>query len=788
VLTKLCGVVFTIEKVIRKYITVTGIVQGVGFRPFVYKIACDNNLNGWVSNSSRGVYIDVEGRDGDILSFIQKLKSSPPKLSKIDEVVIEHRGIINYKGFEIRHSEKEENAMTYISPDIGVCEDCLTDIRDSKNKRYRYAFTNCTNCGPRFSIIKKLPYDRLVTTMNEFKMCDECHEEYRNPLNRRFHAQPNACKECGPKLKLINNKGEKVYCKDEIKETIKLIREGKIIAIKGIGGFHLACDGKNEEAIQSLRGKKHRPRKPLALMMKDIETVRKYCYLSEKEEGILKSSKGPIVLLNKRREKLPINISPNNKCLGVMLPYTPLHYLLFEDDIEVLVMTSANAAGLPMVYKNCEALDNLSSVVDYFLLHNREIHIPVDDSIVKVILNEERVIRSSRGYAPIYIKQKGIKDILACGSHLKNTFALSKNENIILSPYIGDMENIETYNNFEKNVNHIGDMYNIKPKIIAYDMHPNYWCTEYVEKQNTINIEVQHHHAHIVSCMIENNIKEKVIGIAYDGVGYGIDGAIWGGEFLICNHKNFERIAHLNYVQMPGGDAATKEPWKMAVSYIYQAYKTSTCDILKDDVSNLINQDNCEDINVMYENMRKVLKGKNIKSAIAMIKNNINSPKCSSMGRLFDAVSGMLGFLGGVTFEGEAAILLENIADENEKGSYDYEITYQDKDYIINTSKIIQEIIHDINNGVGFDIISKRFHNTVIDFTVKMCSILRETLNINKVVLSGGVFQNEIILKGIYEKLNYEGFEVYTHKSIPCNDSGICLGQIVIANSKFKEE
>lgn len=777
-----------IEEVVRKYVTVTGIVQGVGFRPFVYKIACDNNLNGWVSNSSRGVYIDVEGRERDILSFIQKLKTSPPKLSKIDEVFIENREVENYKDFKICPSEREENAMTYISPDIGVCEDCLRDIRNSENKRYRYAFTNCTNCGPRFSIIKKLPYDRAVTTMNEFQMCDECYGEYVDPLNRRFHAQPNACIECGPKLELINNKGERIYLGDEVKETIKLIKEGKIIAIKGIGGFHLACDGKNQEAIKLLRDRKNRPKKPLALMMKDSETVKKYCHLSEKEESILKDDKRPIVLLSKREENLPINIAPNNKCLGVMLPYTPLHYLLFEYDIEVLVMTSANVVGLPMVYKNSEALDKLSSVVDYFLLHNRDVHIPVDDSVVKVILNEEMVIRSSRGYAPIYIKQKEIRDILACGSQLKNTFALSKNENIIVSPYIGDMENIETYNNFEKNVEHIKGIYNIKPKIIAYDMHPNYWCREYVEKQNTINMEVQHHHAHIVSCMVENNIKEKVIGIAYDGVGYGIDGTIWGGEFIICDYKDFKRITHLNYAQMPGGDAATKEPWKMAVSYIYEAYKNSGSRALISDEDTLITKNYVEDSNITQENIPKVLKDNNIKSIIAMIKNNINSPKCSSMGRLFDAVSAMLGFLGKVTFEGEAAILLENMANENEKGSYDYEIKCQDEGYIINTSEIIREIINDINSEVHHGIISKRFHNTVIDFTVNMCSILRDALNINKVVLSGGVFQNEIILKGIYGKLNHKGFEVYTHKSIPCNDSGICVGQIVIANAKFKEE
>nr|WP_165000366.1 carbamoyltransferase HypF [Anaerophilus nitritogenes] len=748
----------------RKYIIVKGIVQGVGFRPFVYKIATYNNLKGWVKNSSEGVYIDVEGKIGGINNFIDHLKHKSPNLSKIDEVYIQDKEIINYRSFEIRHSDEEEDTITFISPDIGICDDCLNDIKDMKNRRYRYPFTNCTNCGPRFSIIKKLPYDRAVTTMDKFQMCYECHREYMNPLDRRFHAQPNACEKCGPKVELVDKFGYRISCNDPITRTIQFIKKGMIVGVKGLGGFHLTCDAKNQNVIQTLRDRKCRPTKPLAVMMKDVNTVKKYCKLNEKEEKILSSNKRPILLLNKKEENLPYNIAPNMKQLGVILPFTPLHYLLFEEGIEVLIMTSANVSKIPMVYKNEEALKKLNHIVDYLLIHNRDIYIPVDDSVSKVVLNEERVIRSARGYAPICMNMANIKDTLACGSHLKNTFAVSKNQNIFISQYIGDMENVETYNRFKNSVSHFEKIYNITPQIIAYDMHKNYWSLKYVQKKNINKIPVQHHHAHIVSCMMENKIKDKIIGIAYDGVGYGTDGKIWGSEFLICDDKDFERVGHINEVSMPGGDAATKEPWKMAISYIYQTYK-------KD----------------IYENIPFTVKYKNIKSILSIIKNNINSPKCSSMGRFFDAISAITGYIGKVTFEGEAAIRLENIADEEEKSQYNYNIEYIHQKYVINTDHIIKGIIKDMKEGMNASIISKKFHNTVIDFSVKMCSIIAPKYNIYKVALSGGVFQNEIILKGICEKLVLQGFEVYTHKFIPCNDSGICMGQLVIANANCKE-
>ncbi|WP_432409645.1 carbamoyltransferase HypF [Wukongibacter sp. M2B1] len=743
---------------------VKGVVQGVGFRPFIYKLAVKNNLNGSVKNTSKGVYIDVEGKLSSINIFINIIKQKPPTLSKITEMILEDRPIVNYEDFKIIESDREDDTLTLISPDIGICDECLRDINDISNRRYRYPFTNCTNCGPRFSIIKKLPYDRTITTMDEFKMCEECYGEYINPLDRRFHAQPNACPNCGPKIELVDNHGTQVSCIDPIKQVVKYIKEGSIVGIKGLGGFHLACDGNNEKVIQSLRNKKHRPTKPLALMMRDISIVKKYCSLSRREEVVISNNKRPILLLNKKENKLPNNIAPNNKKIGVMLPYTPLHHLIFDQDVEVLVMTSGNISSLPIIYKNDEALDKLKNIADYLLIHNRDIYVPVDDSISKVMLDEERVIRNSRGYAPMSIGFECIRDILAYGSHLKNTFALSRNNNIFISQYIGDMENLETHNRFEKNVSHMKKIHNINHSIIAYDMHPNYWALEYVKSQKIEKIPIQHHHAHIVSCMVENKIKDIIIGLAYDGIGYGSDGEIWGAEFLVCDYRDFIRAGHVNYVEMPGGDAATKEPWRMAVSYMYKVYGID-----------------------IYKNIPHCLKEKDIKRVVSIIKSKINSPKSSSMGRLFDAVSALAGFTGKVTFEGEAAILLESIADINACGKYDYDIDYIKMKHIINTDKIIKGIIEDIDKQINYSIISKKFHNTIIDFSVRMCNIIAKKYNIRKVALSGGVFQNEILLVGIYEKLISQGFEVYTHRLIPCNDSGISLGQLVIANANFKE-
>ncbi|MBD7910826.1 carbamoyltransferase HypF [Clostridium cibarium] len=749
---------------VRKYILVTGLVQGIGFRPYIYKIALKNNLKGFVKNSNVGVIIDIEGEKSSIGNFLYQLKEGGPEALSIDKIVIEDKELINYKVFKIEKSSKESRGITFISPDLGTCKECYKEIMNKENKRYMYPFTNCTKCGPRYSIIKSLPYDRFATTMNFFNMCNECNEEYKNILNRRFHAESNCCAICGPKLQLIDNEGRVVNTLNPIEEVIKFLKEDKIISIKGIGGFHLVCNGKSENTIELLRKRKYRERKPFAVMIKDIETVKKYCYLSKEEEKILSSNKRPIVVLDTIEDKLPLNIAPGNNTLGVMLPYSPIHYLLFQKELEVLVMTSANLNGMPIVYKNEDAISQLSEIVDYHLINNREIYNAIDDSVVRVILGEERVIRRGRGYSPTYLKGDGFKESISLGSYLKNNFCLVTKENIILSQYIGNLDNVETLKRYYMSIRNLSGIYNAKPELIVYDFHPGGFSKGYLKTFKGKKIGVYHHHAHLASVLFENREKDKVIGVAYDGSGFGEDGAIWGGEFLIVDCKKFSRVGHLNSVQMPGGDKAVKEPVRMAISYLYKTYKNKI-----DEVLNLINFNLIE------------------KKYIQIIRKNINCPKTSSMGRLFDAVSYLLGFNRNVTYEGEAAIYLENISIAGVVESYYFDIDLKNQKYIINTDKIIIGVIEDIKKQIKPGIISRKFHNTIIKLTLELCLQISNVNKIKKVALSGGVFQNKILLEGVYNALKQNGFIVYINKQVPCNDGGISLGQIVIANAREME-
>lgn len=757
---------------VRKIIIIRGIVQGVGFRPFIYKIALENSLYGNVYNTSKGVYIDVEGKRNDINIFIKDVRKKAPILSSIDSVYVEDRNFIGYKEFKIVNS-KYEDGLTLISPDIGICDDCINDIKKNiKDRRYRYPFTNCTNCGPRFSIIKKLPYDRKFTTMNEFDMCDDCKEEYENPLDRRFHAEPTCCRKCGPNISLLNKRGEVVKCNDFIDEVKKYILEGKIIAIKGIGGYNIVCNAKNKESILKLRNRKFRRSKPLAVMFKDDNVVSKYCYLNDIELKVLKSNKRPIVILKKKNKLLPDNISFDSPSIGAVLPYSPLHYLLFDDKIETIVFTSGNISGRPMIYKDEDALVKLNNIVDYYLIHNREINMPVDDSVVKVINLKERVIRNGRGYAPLSINKESKDEILALGAELKNTFSISRQGYIFLSPYLGDMDNVHGIYNLNKNINHIKGIYNINPKVICYDMHPNYWSNEYIKNLSLKKIGVYHHHAHIVSCMGENNIKNKVIGVAYDGAGFGDDGTIWGGEFIVCDYKQFKRVCHISNFKLPGGDKATENPWRIGVSLIYKSLGYD--EFLLDRIVDIIPKD-----------------VRDIKLILDVLDKDINSSVCSSIGRLFDGVASILGFTMKRSYEGEAAIYLENLAykflkDNNlYKEYYRYQIIQDDEVLEIDHKRIIIEILEDIYNKKSKEEISLKFHNTVIDFSINAAIKLREIYKLNSIALSGGVFQNEILLNGISSGLEEEGFNVITHKIIPCNDSGISYGQLLIGNEQI---
>lgn len=761
---------------VRYKITIKGIVQGVGFRPFIYRLAKLYQLNGWVLNSSKGVVIEVEGEKTRLDSFIEAIKKEKPPQAKIDETSVQELPFKRQTGFTIKESRNKKNEFLPISPDIATCDECVKELFNPEDRRFRYPFINCTNCGPRFTIIEDIPYDRPKTTMKKFKMCPACQKEYDDPNNRRFHAQPNACSRCGPSLQLVGGRGSGVgsviRCEDLIQETIKLLKKGGIVAIKGLGGFHLACDAENESAVRTLRQRKKRLAKPFAVMMTDIDQVKHYCNIGEKEKELLLSPQRPIVLL----EKLPDStisqeVAPNNNYLGVMLPYTPLHHLLLNESKMVLVMTSGNISEEPIAMENKEALKRLGVIADYFLMHNRDIYSRYDDSVLRVANNEAYVVRRARSFAPcpIYLPFK-TQEILAVGPELKNTFCLTKENYAFISQHIGDMENLETLEHFEATLKLYKKLFRINPRIVAFDLHPEYLSTKFAQSlENVRLIGVQHHHAHIISCLVENNFLGKVIGISYDGTGYGTDGTIWGGEIIIADYESFKRAAHLRYFPMPGGAKAIEKPYRMAFGYLYT--------IFGEDFKNL----GIDFTRSLNEEEVEVLKNQ--------IDKGLNSPLTSSCGRLFDTVSALLGLRKVIDYEGQAAIELEMIIDENTEESYPFEI--QDSQpfasyspLIIDTEPVIRGIIEDMKKGVKREIISAKFHNSVVKFTVEICERLRKQECLNTIALSGGVFQNIYLLTRLTRKLKRKGFEVLTHKIIPPNDGGISLGQAIIAHFK----
>lgn len=777
---------------IRTFIKVHGIVQGVGFRPFIYRIALEENLNGWVNNNSEGVYIDIEGQKSSVDSFIKKLNTCAPPLSNIENILIEKKTLKNYKKFSIKPSEKSNNNITLISPDIAVCEDCLKDIRNINNHRYKYPFTNCTNCGPRFSIIKSLPYDRDKTTMNSFEMCENCSDEYSNPLNRRFHAQPNACAECGPHVWVEDCHGKVISTDAPIKFAQEMLLKGKILAIKGLTGFHLACNALDKKAVSSLRLRKNRPDKPFAIMMKSLDTINNYCHVNSYEEELLTGKEKPIVILNKKNREnfscshklslpeLPSNIAQNVNTLGIMMPYTPLHEILFmNNNISALVMTSANISTLPLEYKNEYAKKHLDKIADYFLLHNRDIHIPLDDSIVKIVDKDFFIIRKARGYTPSPIKSKETNienGILALGPNMKNTFSFSKENFVFTSQYNGDLESLQNIELFQNNLTHFENIFSFSPKHIVHDMHPEYYTTKFAENLDLPTTSVQHHHAHIASCMVDNHIKaETVIGLAFDGTGFGIDSCIWGSEFIICNLNSFNRCAHLSYMPLVGGDSSIKSPWKIGASYVYTA--------LKENKNTLHSSQNFESSKEYALKSLINMFGKESKVIANMIDKNLHTVQTSSMGRLFDAVSSMLNIRKHISYEGQASIELEAVLNKNIHDSYTFKVFVEDERYIIDTSDLICKIFEDILAEKKASYISAKFHNTIIEISVHICCVIRNKTSINKVCLSGGVFQNNYLTTRLKKNLKDNNFEVFVHKNIPTNDSGISVGQLYIADS-----
>lgn len=793
-------------------ITVRGIVQGVGFRPFVYRIAKKYKLKGWVGNTSQGVIVEIEGDKNSLHHFLTELKTSPPPAAKIDSLTVEKIKPKNYKDFLIKKSIALKKEFQPVSPDIATCADCQKELFNPQDRRYRYPFINCTNCGPRFTIIEDIPYDRPKTTMKKFKMCPECQKEYDNPANRRFHAQPNACPKCGPEVQLVKSvkKKDKVAADNSrqrrvclghdiepikgekaIEKTIKLLKEGKIVAIKGLGGFHLACDALNEKAVKELRKRKLRRDKPFALMMPDLEMVKKYCFLSNEEAKLLLSPQRPIVLLRERKKsRLSPFLAPNQKYQGVMLPYTPIHHLLFQPpflspsppagkgrvrgQISVLVMTSGNLSEEPIAMENEEALKRLKNIADYFLLHNRDIYSRYDDSVTRIFNREPQILRRARSYAPypIHLPFK-VKEILATGPDLKNTFCLTKEKYAFISQHIGDMENLETLEHFENTLNLYRKLFRIEPKIIAYDLHPDYFSTKFALELATrypllSTIGIQHHHAHIASCMLENELpNSKVIGVAFDGTGYGTDGKIWGGEFLICDYQDFERVGHFSYIPLPGGDTAIKKPYRIAISYLHSLNEP------------------------LSKELTKGMKDEEITATLTQLKKGFNSPLTSSCGRLFDAVSALLGIRKEVNYDAQAAMELEMYAEEKEESFYPFKIDFSENKFILDQLSIFACVLEDLRGnhlkkGISKEIISARFHNTIAQVILELCKKILQNrsdcLTKRTVCLSGGVFQNLYLMKKVVPLLEKNNFSVYYQKKVPCNDGGLSLGQAIIAN------
>ncbi len=771
-------------------VKINGIVQGVGFRPFIYRLAKKHRLAGWVLNSSRGVELLVQGQPGDVDALLSDIPRELPPQAVIDDMSISPIESENHETFVIKES-LDVDGITRISPDIALCDDCRTEMLDPNDRRHEYSFINCTNCGPRFSIIKNTPYDRPQTTMSAFSMCPACQKEYDDPENRRFHAQPNACSVCGPKIWLDDNDGKTVAENtDAIKSAAKAILDGRIVAIKGVGGFHLACDAGNDAAVARLRGRKNRPDKPLALMCGSLEDIRVICEVNDREAKVLGSSQAPIVLLAKLKVKNKISkisdhVAPGNNYLGVMLAYAPVHHLLFKDlrkisnGFVVLVMTSGNIQDEPVVIRNREALDKLSGIADHFLLNDRDIENRNDDSIVFVADDEDQrskikdqkkqrdqqsekssriqIIRHSRGYAPNpIILPAPVPPTLAVGGEMKNVFCLASGDKAYVSQYIGEMDNTASLSFFEEMVDKYQKWFKIKPEIIVHDLHSDYLTTKWAREQSGGTLcAVQHHKAHILSTLADNGKGIPAIGVAFDGTGYGEDGKIWGGEFFVFDGKNIERTGHLEYLPLPGGEASIKKPYRIAAAY--SQYLLNQLPV------NLMPKDSQTEAEVIAK----------------QLESDFNLVWTSSLGRLFDAVSAMLGVCRSITFEAQAAMALENCLALGINERYEYDVIEEKGMLAISIKRMWRQLTEDVLEGANSGICSDKFHNTIVDFTLLMCDNSRSKTGINTVALSGGVFQNRYLLNSIKQGLLRKNYQVLVHRQVPANDGGIALGQVL---------
>lgn len=751
----------------RVKIIIRGAVQGVGFRPFIFRLANELQLKGYVLNSSKGVTIEVEGEVEKLKNFIIRIEREKPPISVIQSFEYSFLDPIGFNEFEIKKSEKEDEVSALILPDIAMCEDCKRELFDPSNRRYLYPFINCTNCGPRFTIIESLPYDRPRTSMKKFELCNYCEKEYHDPNNRRFHAQPVACPECGPHVKLWDDKGKTLSEKyDAIMQTCDLILQGEIIAIKGIGGFHLVVDATNDEAVNKLRKKKAREEKPFALMFPDIEAIKYFCYVSELEERLLKSPQSPIVLL-KRKLSIQENfykytisdfVAPDNPYFGIMLPYAPLHYLLMHILKKPIVATSGNLSEEPICIDEEEALRRLNGIADYFLVHNRPIIRHCDDSIARIIKGREFIIRRARGYAPlpylidIELKSENKTELIAVGGHLKNTISVKKKNQVFISQHIGDLSTVESFNAFVKTINDFKSLYELNSINFIGDMHPEYISTKFLKEEEVNHKLIQHHLAHVAACKLENQVRGEAIGVSWDGTGFGFDGKIWGSEFFYIDDENYTHLGQFKKFTLPSGEKAVKEPKRTLAGVLFEIYGD---DIVNNNL--LLTKFNHNELKLIAD----------------LIKKKINSPECVSAGRLFDAVSSLIGVADYSNFEGQAAMKLEWKISESTNDYYEFDIRQEDK-IIIDWSKIISGLMDDIKKGKSQSKLSVKFHNTLAEIIVEFA----KRIKIKKILLSGGCFQNIYLLNRTIDRLKEEGFQPYWHQRIPTNDGGISFGQI----------
>ncbi|MFZ5450101.1 MAG: carbamoyltransferase HypF [Thermodesulfobacteriota bacterium] len=752
----------------RKRLQVTGVVQGVGFRPFIYRLAQRHRLAGWVCNTSQCVEIEIEGHPESLATFLGELQQEAPALARIDAVISHAAQPLGGAGFSIRESRHQAATQALIPADVATCDDCLADITDPGNRRFRYPFTNCTNCGPRFTIVRQVPYDRPHTTMAVFDLCLQCRTEYENPEDRRFHAEPTACPVCGPRVWLVD--GDRRRGEEAIFAAARLLKEGRIVAVKGLGGFHLAADARNDNAVQTLRARKGRVAKPFALMVRDLTEAQCLCRIGDSERTRLISRQRPIVLARQQPGSvISPNVAPGHKYLGLLLPYTPLHYLLMEHAPPALVMTSGNLSEEPLAFRNDEAQSKLAALADAFLLHDRDIQVPCDDSVVRPVAGGAAILlRRARGFVPdpIYLPLDS-EPILGVGAEQKNTFCVAAQGVALLSQHIGDLDTVETLDYYQRAITHFKALCRKDPVIVAHDLHPHYLSTRYARGLGEVRlIGVQHHHAHIAACLAENRRTDRCIGIALDGTGYGPDGHVWGGEILVADLADFTRAGHFAYVRLPGGEAAVKNPGRMAAAYLYALYG-----------EDFLNQ--AHRLGIKFTALEERI-------LTRQLAEGLNSPLTSSAGRLFDAMAGALDVCRTRTYEGQPAMELEMAADENEAGFYPAAIANAGDTLILDAPAIFGGAVADYLAGVDPAAIAGRFHNSLVQLLAEACDLIRDRTGLNLAALSGGVMQNALLFTRLRRTLEVRGFEVLAHAQTPPNDGGISLGQVAVAAARLK--